>query len=386
MSSRTTRRRPFGFVRYREGRNKPYLAGFNPPGGGREITKAFAGEEEADLWLAEHHVHVGRGSFVSPAGAKTLLGDYWKIRMAEGHLRPSSAETYQRRYDRYIGPKFGHREIGSLRRGEIQAWANHLPVAPRTAANILGILQSVLKAATNIDELVPRSVAIGVKAPPAARRQLVVPTAEEVYAIADAMNGRYVVAVRLGAEAGLRLGEILGIRVEDLDLLRHRLTVSRQAQTIDGRGVVLDLPPKSEAGYRRIPLAPETVEAVARHLGAYGSTGGLVVTTASGMPVRRQHFDQMWIKAKARAGMEHRELRFHDLRHRYASVLIESGLDALTVKTLLGHSSIEETFGTYGHMFPNQEERAALAISEAISGLSRTGPRTKAGITAGQRA
>jgi integrase len=68
--------------------------------------------------------------------------------------------------------------------------------------------------------------------------------------------------------------------------------------------------------------------------------------------------------AKDRAGVDHK-LRFHDLRHRYASVLIEAGLDALTIKTLMGHSSITETYDTYGHLFPSQSERAAKAVAAA---------------------
>lgn len=376
--------RPFGFVRVRAGRSSPYLAGFNPPGGGREVTRAFRTEAEADLWLAEHHVNVGKGAFVHPNGAKTLLRDYWRKRMAEAQLRPSSTDTYWQHWRNHIEPQFGHREIGSIRRGEIQAWINRLPVAPRTAKTVLAVFQSVMKAAVMVDELIPKSNAVGVRAPAATRRRLIVPTAEEVYAIAAAIHGPYRVTVHLAAEVGLRQGEILGLRVEDLDLLRHTLTVSRQAQTIRGRGVVLDLPPKSEAGYRVVPLAPETVDALALHLATYGSPGGLVVTTSGGTAARRQTHDDAWAKAKRKADAANPALRFHDLRHRYASVLIEAGLDALTVKTLMGHASIEETYDTYGHLFRGQEERAAKAISASIGAVLRTNSRTKTGESPGQ--
>jgi integrase len=183
--------------------------------------------------------------------------------------------------------------------------------------------------------------------------------------LAEEMYGPYRICVRLGAEAGLRGGEILGLRLEDLDLLGRRINVFRQAQTLAG-GVQLDLPLKSEAAYRTVPLAPQTAEAIAWHLKRYPPRGGLVVTTSAGVPVRRATFLDAWGKAKLRAGI-HRELRPHDLRHRYASVLIAEGLDALTVKTLMGHSSITETYDTYGHMFPDQSERAAQAIAGRIA-------------------
>jgi integrase len=246
---------------------------------------------------------------------------------------------------------------------------NRLPVAPRTAGTILAVLQSALKAAI-LDDLLAKSPAVGVRPPRAPRRQLIVPTPEEVAALVKAMYGPYQVAVRLGAEAGLREAEILGLHVEDLDLLGRRVNVFRQAQTLAG-GVALDLPLKSEAAYRTVPLAPQTTEAVAFHLTRYPARGGLVVTSSAGSPVRRQLLLDAWNKAKAKAGID-RPLRFHDLRHRYASVLIAEGLDPLTVKTLMGHSSITETIDTYSHMFPSQAERAAQAISDNIApGRSR---------------
>ena len=323
---------------------------------------------------------MARGAFVSPSGAKTLFRDYWKIWLAESQLRPSSRDTYEAHGRSHILPAFGHRPIGSLRRNEVQAWANRLPVKPRTAKTVLAVLQSCLKSAV-IDELVPKSNAVGVRAPAAARRRLIVPTPDEVDALAGAMFGPYKVAVHLAAEAGLREGEILGLRVEDLDMLRRQVTVARQAQTLRA-GVSLDLPPKSDAGYRTVPLAPETVEVVAAHLAAYPARKGLVVTSSAGAAVRRNNFVARWDNAKERAGVT-RPLRFHDLRHRYASVLIESGLDPLTVKTLMGHASITETYDTYGHLFPSQSERAAEAITASINGRSRTTYGPPAGKGAG---
>jgi integrase len=357
-------KRPFGFVRYREGRRKPYLAGFNPRGGGPEVTKAFATSEDADLWLAEQHVSAGRGSLVDPRGHRITLGDWWTVFMAERTLSLSARQTYERHWKNHISLAFGHRQLGSLRRGEIQAWVNRLPVGARTAGTILAILQSALKAAT-IDDLLVKSPAVGVKAPRAPRRKLIVPTPEEVAALTDCMYGPYQVCVRLAAEVGLREGEFLGLRVEDLDLLGRRLHVSRQCQTIDGEGVVLDLPLKSEAAYRTVPLAPQTADAIGWHLKRY-QRRNLVVLTSARTPVLRGVFLDAWRKAVIKADID-RPLRPHDLRHRYASVLIAEGLDALTVKTLMGHSSITETFDTYGHLFPDQSERAAQAIAGQIA-------------------
>ena len=78
--------RPFGFVRHRPGKASPYIAAFNPPGGGREITKAFKTEDAADVWLAEQHVSVARFTFINPTGGDTLLRDWWMVWLAEKDL------------------------------------------------------------------------------------------------------------------------------------------------------------------------------------------------------------------------------------------------------------------------------------------------------------
>ncbi len=374
--------RPFGFVRERTGRASPYLAGFNPPGGGQEVTKAFVSETAAEVWLAEQHVAVARGAFVNPDGAKTLLGDYWKVWLTERQLAPSSRVTYAGHGRAHILPAFGsptarkpppQRASGLVQpaAGRPSHGQDHpgcAPVLPESGGH------------GRPDPQVECGWSAGSNA---RRRGLVVPSNEEVEVLAAAIFGRYAVAVRLAAEAGLRQGELLGLRVGDLDQLGRRLTVARQAQTIPGQGVLLDQPPKSDAGYRTVPLARETVDTVALHLAAYPPRAGLVLTTSAGTPVHRQVFSDAWTKAKQRAGVSP-SLRFHDLRHRYASVLIAEGLDALTVKTLMGHSSITETYDTYGHLFPNQSERAAAAISAAIHPRSRTAPRTAEGETADQ--
>ena len=142
---------------------------------------------------------------VTPLGASSVPR-LFALFVTERQLRPTSRATYEAHFRQHIDPVFGHRPIGSLRRNEVQAWVNRLPLSPPTAQTVLRVLQSCLKAAV-LDDLLPKSHAVGVRAPAVKRRHLVVPTAEEVEAIAEAMFGRYKVAVHLAAEAGLREGE-----------------------------------------------------------------------------------------------------------------------------------------------------------------------------------
>ena len=138
----------------------------------------------------------------------------------------------------------------------------------------------------------------------------------------DAMPERYRVAGVLAAGAGLRQGEALGVTVDRIDFLRRRLVIDRQMVT-PPTGTPGLAPPKSDASYRKVPLADPVLEALADHLRRFPpGDDGLVLTYGDGRPVRRNRFGYMWRQSCARAGLD---FRYHDLRHHFASLLIAGG-------------------------------------------------------------
>jgi integrase len=211
---------------------------------------------------------------------------------------------------------------------------------------------------------------------------MVLPSPEEVYALSDAVPERYRVAALLGAGAGLRAGEALGLARTDVDFLRRELTVTHQLLP-DGALAL----PKSEESRRTVPLGDVVLEALSAHVAAYPpAESGLLLTTTRGNPVRRSKWGEMWRATCARVGLDY---RYHDLRHFYASALIDGGYSVVAVQRVLGHASARITLDVYGHLWPdaNDVPRTALdAVLDRRSCPSGVSGSSSIRISAGQEA
>ncbi len=150
--------------------------------------------------------------------------------------------------------------------------------------------------------------------------------------------------------------------VDRIDFLRRRLTIDRQLVTPESGEPVL-AEPKSSASYRTIPLADPVLDALADHLRGVHRTH-LILTDDAGRPIRRNRFGEIWRQSCARAGLS---FRFHDLRHSFASMLIAGGESVVVVQRVLGHASAKITLDTYGHLFPDAEDRTRTVLNTALS-------------------
>jgi integrase len=167
----------------------------------------------------------------------------------------------------------------------------------------------------------------------------------------------------LCAFAGLRLGEAAGLRGEDIDFLRRTLTVTRQVQRA-GRGQVEVRPPKY-GSERVVFLAPGLVEMLAAHIAGQDAGGGWMFTGEGDQPPHQNTVGHRWRTATTAAGVS--GLRLQDLRHFYASGLIASGCDVVTVQRALGHSSATTTLSTYSHLWPSAEDRTRAAAQALLA-------------------
>ncbi|MDP9403507.1 MAG: site-specific integrase [Actinomycetota bacterium] len=164
------------------------------------------------------------------------------------------------------------------------------------------------------------------------------------------------------------------------------MRVDRQVVLRAGHPPVL-APPKTDASFRTIPL-PAGVAAVLRsHLAAFPATtrpehGALVFTTPAGEPLRRNRFGDVWRAAVRRSGAR-RDLTFHDLRHYYASLLIRHRESVKVVQRRLGHQTAKETLDTYGHLWPDSDDRTRGAVDAEL--FRAGGPAVAAGDSNGRQ-
>jgi integrase len=247
-------------------------------------------------------------------------------------------------------------------------------LAPATVELVFRYVSMPFTAAVG-DRLIARNPCAGVKLPKRPRPQVVPLATEEVLAVIDAMPAHLRCAAVLGAGAGLRQGEALGVTRDRVNFLRRQLVVDQQLLTVKGKAPYLG-PPKTLSSVRTLPLPDFVLGELAQHMERYTpGPWGLLFTSPSGGPVPRNRFAETWRAAATRAGLP-TSATFHDLRHYFASLLIAHGESVKTVQARLGHASASETLDTYSHLWPDSEDRTRRAIDEVLNAHAADKART----------
>ena len=166
---------------------------------------------------------------------------------------------------------------------------------------------------------------------------------------------------------GLRRGELLGLKWEDLDLERGDLRVKRQIARINGE--VAEAPLKTKNAYRTLPLAKDTEDSHKQQKKKAGSSPWVFPSPTGGpmSPDSVLHMlHRMLHRVLKRAGLP--RVRFHDLRHTFATLALQNGVDVKTVSGMLGHYSAGFTLDTYAHVTTSAQRQAAEAMEHVLSG------------------
>jgi integrase len=247
---------------------------------------------------------------------------------------------------------------------DVQAFIAHLEekgLAASTIRQCYLVVTGIFGSAFESD-IIARTPCRGINLPTAQHTEMRFLTPDEVEDLASAIDDRYRAFVITAAYTGCRFGELAGLRVDRIDLLRRSLTVVESLSDVNGR--VRLTPPKTTSARRQIALPRYAVQALEDHLARWPlGQDGLVFTSPTGGPLRRTNFRRrVWVPAvRASVG---EPLRFHDLRHTHAALLIAQGEHPKVIQTRLGHSSIQVTLDTYGHLFDGLDEAAADHLDE----------------------
>jgi integrase len=242
-------------------------------------------------------------------------------------------------------------------------------LSARTVQYMHAVLQRALKVAVN-DGLISRNPCAAVD-PPQVRRKAIRPlNRDQVRALFEAaadnrLEALYVVAVH----CGLRQGELLGLKWEDVDLELGTLQIRRTLS--NGKFT----PPKTAKSRRSVSLTPTAVEALKRHSERQAremikadtlyQDQNLVFASQVGTPLSRRNLTRSFKALLRRAGLPH-SVRFHDLRHTCATLLLGSGFNGKFVQELLGHATISITLDTYSHVMPGMADHTAV-MEDALS-------------------
>lgn len=337
---------------------------------GKEHSKHFPRKSDGERWLDEVTASVVTGQYVAPTAGKISLRDFAEHWRSIQVVRPNTASHYETMLRRHVYPTLGHMMLSDLRPTHVQAWVKQVSeiLAPSTVAVAHGILSACLKAAVS-DRRIVHNPCSGTRLPEAPPTHIMPPTTAEVLRLHDRIDPRYRAMVHLCAASGMRPGEAYGLTVDRVDFLRATVTVDRQAVYVAKQPITFGPPKRLPASLREIPIPRDLVEALSAHIGTYGlGEHDLIFTSPTGGFIRRSTFSsKVWRPAVKAAGLRE-GTRFHDIRHYYASLLIRHGESVKTVQKRLGHATAQETLDTYGHLWPDSDDRtrsiAALAFQE----------------------
>ena len=333
-------------------------------GQGRKRT--FRRRVDAEAFRTEIEAGKLRGETINPKLGRTPFAQ-WCDEWLTGRIsqRASTRARDEASVRNHIKPRFGHLALGGIEPSDIRAWINDLSqtLSPATVRKAYQLLAACLQVAVD-DGLIGKTPCRNIELPRIESSEPMFLSVDEIGRLVGCLPLRHRAIVLTAAFTGLRWGELSALRISDLELLRRRLTVNQTA--VRAGGTISFGPPKTAASRRTVSLPPVLVEVLAEHLQRFPSDGGFVFTGEKGAVLRSTNFRRrVWLPAVEEAGLD--GLRFHDLRHSHAALLIAAGEHVKVIQSRLGHASAKITLDTYGHLFEGLDESAADRLNQAVS-------------------
>ncbi|MFC9559922.1 tyrosine-type recombinase/integrase [Agromyces sp. NPDC056965] len=322
---------------------------------GKEHARHFDRKVDGQRWLDTVTAAVVTGAYVDPNAGRLTLRSYfeeWSARQLWESGTRRAMELSMR------SCSFADIELKRIRRSDVETWVKLL--ATTLAANTVHArvqnVRSVLRAAVR-DKVIASDPSAGVVLP---RRRRVehamrIPAPDTVGALYEASDEWFKTFIALCAFAGLRLGEAAGVRRSDIDFLRRALKVERQVHRQPGHE--LEIRPPKYGSERTVHLPDGLLNVLSDHIrevGVYGLEEWLF-PGMDGAPMLPRKHAYTWDRLCMKIGVE--GVTIHDLRHYYASGLIASGCDVVTVQRALGHKTATVTLNTYSHLWPSADDR-----------------------------
>ncbi len=302
--------------------------------------------------------------------------EIYLIQVAAPAVRPSTLRRYRQEVRLYISPSLGRMQLERIEprhvAGFYEQQLRHL--APSSVRRLHALLRRAFTVAVRWG-LATTNPVIMVDPPSLKPQRQIEPLriAEVRQLLRTAHEAQHYARWLIAATLGLRQGEALGLRWDDVDLNRMQLTVRRALQVRPGGALEL-VEPKSARSRRTISLPTTVAAALIRQQDQQATAStkagddwneqGFVFTTRTGGPIHPRNDYRSFQLLLTKAGL--RRVRLHDLRHTAASLLLEQGVHPRVVMEILGHSQISLTMNTYSHVVPESVRAATNIVQEAL--------------------
>ncbi len=304
---------------------------------------------------------------------------FWLDNFGRLTMRPSTFESYCGILRIHIGPNIGDIRLTELRTSDLQKFYVKLltegrivrkesakqphGLSPKTVKNVHVFLSTALDKAV-AEKLIAENPAKGCKLPKADHSEMqTLPLDKVDQFFAEAKRSGVYEMYLLEIATGLRRGELLGLKWTDLDGQANTIHVRRQICRIDG--VVTEGPLKTKNSYRKIVIPSDVMSVLKeKEKNDAGFSEYVFPSAKTGGPISPDSVLHMLHRVLERAGLP--KIRFHDLRHTFATMALQNGVDVKTLSNILGHFSAGFTLDTYAHVTTNMQQDAADKVGNFL--------------------
>ena len=304
--------------------------------------------------------------------------DMWFENYAKVKARPSSHQTCLGYIDNHIKPSIGKIPLEKLTSLELQKLYKKLlnsgridrveskrqpkGLSSKTERNIHQIIASAMKLAKE-QKIIATDPTVGCALPKLEHREMkTLPVEQLTSFLREAKDSGIFEMYYVELATGLRRGELLGLKWEDIDFEYGNLGVKRQIARINGE--VVEAPLKTKNAYRTLPLAEDTIDVLKQQKKKIGSSPW-VFPSPTGGPISPDSVLHMLHRVLKRAGLP--LVRFHDLRHTFATLALQNGVDIKTVSGMLGHFWAGFTLDTYAHVTTSAQKESAKTMEKVLT-------------------
>lgn len=302
--------------------------------------------------------------------------DFWYQQYAKQTLRPTTQSGYENMIYNHIITDIGKIPLNKLTQNDLQQFYARLKAGGRKVRTELygkglsdrmvrgchAMCRKALEKAV-VDGIIRINPAIGCKLPPKKAKEMQVLTREEMQRfMAQAKADGYFELFLLELCTGMRRGEIVALQWDDLNLQTGELHICRQATTVHGN--IHICAPKTKSSIRTLILPPDIVKILAEYKKRINSRWMFPSPVKEDAPYHPSAIRKVLDRTLERAECKH--VRFHDLRHTFATTALANGMDVKTLSAIIGHISSETTLNIYTHITDNMQRSAANKIEQGF--------------------
>ena len=302
--------------------------------------------------------------------------DYWYETYCKPNARPATQRTYEGYIRLYLHPRLGNIPLNKVTINDVQQMCTWMMTEARMdqkngdsglsdsqVRNCYSLCDRVLKKAV-AEKLIARNPTKGCKLPPNRPNEMKLLSREDMQKVLiQAKEENYYELFLLEFATGLRLGELMALQWDDVDLVTGELRINKQVNLVGSKLVISE--PKTKAAVRTLILPPSVRKVLAEYKTRVNSRWLFPSPKKDDLPIIPSAVSRRLHTLLEHAGCE--QVRFHDLRHTFATNALAHGMDIKTLSTILGHVSSATTLNTYSHVTDEMRQRAAVKIDQGIA-------------------